>query len=105
MARCWRERFGDLADDVDARVAGATSLDLLGLELELRRETGRAVSLESIDDAVTLATVRAAVEAAPPITDAGATADCFDDAAPSPATTAQSSQWLAERLEDEIRKQ
>ena len=61
VARCWRERFGDLADDVDARVAGATSLDLLGLELELRRETGRAVSLESIDDAVTLATVRAAV--------------------------------------------
>ncbi len=98
VARCWRERFGDLADDVDARVAGATSLDLLGLELELRRDTGRAVSLESIDDAVTLATVRAAVEAAPPITDAGATADCFDDAAPSPATTAQSSQWLAERL-------
>jgi hypothetical protein len=29
VARCWRERFGDLADDVDARVAGATSLYLL----------------------------------------------------------------------------
>jgi amino acid adenylation domain-containing protein len=91
-------RFSDLEAGADARIAGATSLDLLGLELDLRRETGRAVSLDTIDGAVTLAAVRAAVEEAEPIAAVVPSVATDDDVHDPPATGTQTSQWLAERL-------
>ncbi len=98
VERCWRMRFSVLDANADARIAGATSLDLLGLELDLRRETGRAVSLDTIDGAVTLAAVRAAVEEAEPIAAVITSVSTDDEIQDPTATTAQTSQWLAERL-------
>ena len=96
VAECW-ESFVDGRDgDIDLRVLGASSLELLRFELELRHRTGRAVSLETIDGPVTLASIHIAV----------ASAEVVEEPSPSdgagsieaPATAAQSGQWLAERL-------
>ena len=82
--------------EIDLRVHGASSLELLGFELELRRRTGRAVSLEMIEGPVTLAAIREAVDHAPKIEERSVRTSNESEGAP--ATTAQSSQWLAERL-------
>ncbi|MBQ71500.1 MAG: hypothetical protein CMJ67_01190, partial [Planctomycetaceae bacterium] len=95
-AECWSS-FVDGADaEIDLRVHGASSLELLGFELELRRRTGRAVSLEMIEGPVTLAAIREAVDHAPKIEERSVRPSNESEGAP--ATTAQSSQWLAERL-------
>ncbi|MCP4835748.1 MAG: AMP-binding protein [Phycisphaera sp.] len=96
VAECW-ESFVDGRDgDIDLRVLGASSLDLLRFELELRRRTGRAVSLEKIDGPVTLASIRGAVASATPVEESSPPDGA--DSIEAPATAAQSAQWLAERL-------
>ena len=96
VADCWSLFVGGSDPEIDLRVHGASSLELLRFELELRRRSGRAVSLESIEGPVNLAAVREAVEAGPEIEAEP------DHATPatqgSPATAAQASQWLAERM-------
>ncbi|MEE2972766.1 MAG: hypothetical protein VX672_06550, partial [Planctomycetota bacterium] len=47
-----RIRHG-LDPGVDLRSAGVSSMDLLDLELALRRETGRSLSLDAIEDPLT----------------------------------------------------
>lgn len=96
VAECWLSFVGARDDDVDLRVLGASSLDLLRFELELRRRTGRDVSLETIDGPVTLDAIRSAVASAIPVEPVEPSADM--DSMEAPATAAQSGQWLAERL-------
>lgn len=99
VASCWHRHFGDLESDADARLAGASSLDLLGFELDLRRRTGRAVTLERIEGSVTLGAVRLAVEDAPfDRPDPSFDGDPDEPSTDAPATSTQCSQWLAERL-------
>jgi hypothetical protein len=88
---------GPIEDGVDLRTQGVSSLDLLGFELELRRRTNRIVSLDGIDGPITLSSVRSAVESAPVSTMEPRPEDRAASIDP-PATAAQASQWLAERL-------
>ena len=95
-AECWISFVGEGDAEIDLRVHGASSLELLRFELDLRRRTGRAVSLETIDGPVNLAAVRQAVARAPAIEmdeDPGR-----KESQEAPATNAQASQWLSERL-------
>ena len=83
-------------ENIDLKVHGATSLDLLRLELELRRRTGLAVSLETIEGPVDLAAILEAVEQAP--ANESEQTMSAPESETSPATAAQAGQWLAERM-------
>ena len=94
---CWSALVGPIEDGVDLRTHGVSSLDLLGFELELRRCTNRIVSLDKIDGPITLSSVRSAVESAP-VSTVEPRPQGRDGSIDPPATAAQASQWLAERL-------
>ena len=65
FAGLWSALVGPVDQEVDLRTRGVSSLDLLGIELEIRRHTNRAVSLDGIDGPITHSAVEAAVENAP----------------------------------------
>lgn len=101
LSRLWSALVGPVDQEVDLRTRGVSSLDLLGIELEIRRRTNRAVSLDAIDGPITFSSVEAAVENAPMLpvgieTRRGKSND-------APATGAQASQWLIERLQPRSR--
>ena len=96
-SEAWRSSLPGIPLDVDLSTALVSSIDLLDLELELRRRTGRIVRLDSIEGPITLDSVRAAIATAPEATDVprGRPDDGVERAN---ATPAQQGQWLAERL-------
>ena len=101
FAGLWSALVGPVDQEVDLRTRGVSSLDLLGIELEIRRHTNRAVSLDGIDGPITYSAVEAAVENAPrlPVGIESRRRESID----APATGAQASQWLIERLQPRSR--
>ena len=96
VAEVWRRRFGDLAVDVDVRHRGSSSIDLLDLELDLRRRTRRSIRIESIEGPIDLASITDAVRVAAPSTET--VASPVDPSGRTPATAALAEQWLHERI-------
>ncbi|MCP4067226.1 MAG: AMP-binding protein, partial [Phycisphaeraceae bacterium] len=98
----WASQVGE-DPKLDLRVLGATSLDLLGHELGLRRLTGLSISFESIVGPVTLESIIETTLTAP--TAEAVFGGVFSDADMSEggektaaATASQESQWLFERV-------
>lgn len=96
VVEVWRRRFGEVADTIDARLRAVSSLDLLDLEIDLRRATGRLVRIDSIDGPITLDAVTREVRVA--ALDPGPSSDASSADGESPATHALAEQWLHERM-------